>query len=97
MAQDGGDFTIQGKLSGFKIFFYKFCVWLIAREFSESDIAKATGNFSDENKLGKGGFGVVYLGRISGTKVAVKRFTEVNEGDLCAFTCNTLEGIYTAC
>jgi len=38
----------------------------------------ATSNFSPDEKLGSGGFSTVYLGYISGTKVAVKKFTEVN-------------------
>jgi len=38
----------------------------------------ATSNFSPDEKLGSGGFSNVYLGYISGTKVAVNKFTEVN-------------------
>ncbi|VDL77103.1 unnamed protein product [Nippostrongylus brasiliensis] len=34
----------------------------------------ATSNFSDENILGKGGYGVVYVGEWKHTKIAVKRF-----------------------
>jgi predicted Ser/Thr protein kinase len=45
--------------------------------FSEKDIIGATDNFSECNKLGSGGFGVVYRGWINGTTVAVKQLTEV--------------------
>ncbi|KAK3416906.1 hypothetical protein EUGRSUZ_H02647 [Eucalyptus grandis] len=38
------------------------------------DLRQATNNFSEENKLGSGGFGVVYKGELpDGTKIAVKR------------------------
>ena len=69
----------------------------VAREFSENEIALATGHFSDENELGKGGFGTVYLAYLNGTKVAVKRFTEVCAHGVYSFTCNYLESICTAC
>ncbi|GJN32566.1 hypothetical protein PR202_gb21080 [Eleusine coracana subsp. coracana] len=39
-----------------------------------SDLAAATGDFSDENRLGRGGFGPVYKGRLAdGAEIAVKR------------------------
>ncbi|KAL6654909.1 hypothetical protein ACP70R_008374 [Stipagrostis hirtigluma subsp. patula] len=39
-----------------------------------SQILEATGNFSEENKLGQGGFGPVYKGRLpDGLEIAVKR------------------------
>ncbi|CAN6372738.1 unnamed protein product [Urochloa humidicola] len=39
-----------------------------------SEVLEATANFSDENKLGQGGFGPVYKGRFpDGLEVAVKR------------------------
>lgn len=47
------------------------------RKFSESEIMRATDNLDSSRKLGQGGFGLVYLGFISGTKVAIKKFTEV--------------------
>ncbi|XVF19929.1 hypothetical protein REPUB_Repub11eG0153700 [Reevesia pubescens] len=43
-------------------------------DFSFEDICKATGNFSPGNKIGEGGFGTVYKGRLKdGSLVAVKR------------------------
>ncbi|KAK6022983.1 kinase domain protein, partial [Ostertagia ostertagi] len=39
-----------------------------------TDLQVATSNFADENILGKGGYGVVYVGEWKHTKIAVKRF-----------------------
>lgn len=50
----------------------------VVREFSIDDIKIATGNFSNLSVLGKGGFGIVYQGYYKGTKVAIKKFTEVH-------------------
>ncbi|XP_010554663.1 PREDICTED: LOW QUALITY PROTEIN: putative serine/threonine-protein kinase-like protein CCR3 [Tarenaya hassleriana] len=45
-----------------------------AEEFTFSELAAATGNFSLENKIGSGSFGVVYKGKLSdGREVAIKR------------------------
>nr|GMD02836.1 L-type lectin-domain containing receptor kinase IX.1-like [Ipomoea batatas] len=44
-----------------------------AKKFSYSELATATNSFSEEQKLGEGGFGGVYLGILRGMKVAVKR------------------------
>uniref|UniRef100_A0A0C9SAE5 non-specific serine/threonine protein kinase n=1 Tax=Wollemia nobilis TaxID=56998 RepID=A0A0C9SAE5_9CONI len=42
--------------------------------FTVSELSKATGNFSPNNKIGQGGFGTVYKGKLKdGTLVAVKR------------------------
>ncbi|CAN6183640.1 unnamed protein product [Urochloa humidicola] len=42
--------------------------------FNFSELTAATGDFSDENLLGKGGFGPVYKGRLAdGAEIAVKR------------------------
>ncbi|KZV16038.1 hypothetical protein F511_26167 [Dorcoceras hygrometricum] len=44
--------------------------------YSFNDVAKATDNFSDGNKLGEGGFGHVYMGTLpEGQKIAVKRLS----------------------
>eukprot|EP00257_Ricinus_communis_P026666 XP_025014080.1 receptor-like serine/threonine-protein kinase SD1-8 isoform X1 [Ricinus communis] len=40
-----------------------------------SCIARATNNFSDANKIGEGGFGPVYMGKLSGKEIAVKRLS----------------------
>ncbi|XBI61464.1 hypothetical protein VPH35_042251 [Triticum aestivum] len=54
--------------------------WEMEAELSEfavfdfNQILEATGNFSEENKLGEGGFGPVYKGRFpDGVEIAVKR------------------------
>lgn len=45
-----------------------------------STLKLATGNFSDTNKIGKGGFGVVYKGALAdGQEIAVKRLTTSSE------------------
>ncbi|KAG7019131.1 putative serine/threonine-protein kinase-like protein CCR3, partial [Cucurbita argyrosperma subsp. argyrosperma] len=44
------------------------------RSFSLTELAAATSNFSSDNKIGAGSFGVVYKGELSnGTEVAIKR------------------------
>ncbi|MCL7029717.1 hypothetical protein MKW94_008295, partial [Papaver nudicaule] len=46
-------------------------------QFKFSTISAATRNFSDANKLGRGGFGTVYKGTLSdGQEIAVKRLSE---------------------
>lgn len=45
--------------------------------YSSAELLKATDNFSQENIVGKGGFGVVYRARIRMCNVAVKKLTEV--------------------
>ncbi|KAM0822357.1 hypothetical protein ACQ4PT_071545 [Festuca glaucescens] len=58
-------------------------------EFSLYDfdqIADATGNFSDEHKLGQGGFGAVYMGELSGgLEVAIKRLSTCSVQGLMEF------------
>lgn len=45
-----------------------------AEEFTLSELAMATNDFSLENKIGEGSFGVVYRGKLSdGREVAIKR------------------------
>ncbi|CAD6223595.1 unnamed protein product [Miscanthus lutarioriparius] len=43
---------------------------------SLSSLQVATNNFDESNKLGEGGFGVVYKGDLSGQEVAVKRMSK---------------------
>ncbi|GLT51918.1 hypothetical protein SLA2020_252900 [Shorea laevis] len=53
-------------------------------QFDFNTIRDATNNFSDENKLGEGGFGAVYKGRLAnGQEIAVKRLSmSSGQGDL---------------
>ncbi|GLT83211.1 hypothetical protein SLE2022_015140 [Rubroshorea leprosula] len=53
-------------------------------QYDLSTIRDATNNFSDENKLGQGGFGAVYKGTLAnGQEVAVKRLSmNSGQGDL---------------
>ncbi|KAH7569241.1 hypothetical protein JRO89_XS06G0128700 [Xanthoceras sorbifolium] len=53
-------------------------------QYDFNTIRVATNNFSDENKLGRGGFGVVYKGTLSnGQDIAVKRLSrDSGQGDL---------------
>ncbi|PRQ28644.1 putative protein kinase RLK-Pelle-DLSV family [Rosa chinensis] len=44
--------------------------------FDFSSVVAATDNFSDENKLGQGGFGCVYKGLVEGQEIAVKRLSK---------------------
>ncbi|CAI9787906.1 unnamed protein product [Fraxinus pennsylvanica] len=50
--------------------------------FNFSCVAAATNNFSDENKLGQGGFGHVYRGMLPGNQeIAVKRLSRKSSQD----------------
>ncbi|KAJ0465597.1 putative protein kinase RLK-Pelle-DLSV family [Helianthus annuus] len=54
--------------------------------FSLDKIAKATGNFSINNKLGQGGFGEVYKGVLEeGGEIAVKRLSKTSRQGLVEF------------
>ncbi|XP_004297920.1 PREDICTED: cysteine-rich receptor-like protein kinase 29-like [Fragaria vesca subsp. vesca] len=49
-------------------------------QYDFEDIRSATNDFSDENKLGQGGFGAVYKGRLyNGQYIAVKRLSKSSE------------------
>ena len=45
------------------------------QQFSRGELAAATSDFSDSHKIGEGGFGTVYGGRLRGLEVAVKRLS----------------------
>ncbi|PON69852.1 GPCR kinase [Parasponia andersonii] len=66
--EDDYDISIDGELKGGSG----------PKRFTYSELSHATNNFSDEGKLGVGGFGVVYKGILSGSKieVAVKRVSK---------------------
>ncbi|KAM0019286.1 putative protein kinase RLK-Pelle-DLSV family [Helianthus debilis subsp. tardiflorus] len=50
------------------------------------DIARATDNFNDSNKIGEGGFGPVYKGVLEdGREIAVKRLSETSQQGLDEF------------
>ncbi|KAJ9136265.1 hypothetical protein P3X46_033357 [Hevea brasiliensis] len=47
--------------------------------FNFNSVAAATNNFSEENKLGQGGFGHVYKGKLpGGEEIAVKRLSRIS-------------------
>ncbi|KAH7352610.1 hypothetical protein KP509_19G053900 [Ceratopteris richardii] len=50
----------------------------LPQEYSYRELAKATGNFSEKNRLGSGGFGEVFQGTIAstGVAIAVKRISQ---------------------
>ncbi|XP_033142040.1 cysteine-rich receptor-like protein kinase 40 isoform X2 [Brassica rapa] len=79
--------------------FYKVNAWRRKfnngkNEYADSDgqfmlrydlgmILSATANFSPENKLGQGGFGTVYKGKLlNGKEIAVKRLSRGSEGGI---------------
>lgn len=53
--------------------------------FDFESILVATDDFSDANKLGKGGFGPVYKGKLGGQEIAVKRLSNVSSQGLQEF------------
>nr|GFA83058.1 G-type lectin S-receptor-like serine/threonine-protein kinase At4g27290 [Tanacetum cinerariifolium] len=54
--------------------------------FSLTEISKSTNDFSDDNKLGEGGFGPVYMGVLDdGREIAVKRLSKTSRHGLNEF------------
>ncbi|KAL8218217.1 hypothetical protein R6Q57_021590, partial [Mikania cordata] len=53
--------------------------------FSLSKISRATNDFSNDNKLGEGGFGPVYKGVLEGQEIAVKRLSKSSGQGLVEF------------
>ncbi|CAH9105223.1 unnamed protein product [Cuscuta epithymum] len=54
--------------------------------YDVSTIARATNNFSSQNKLGEGGFGTVYKGALDGGQdIAVKRLSKTSQQGLEEF------------
>ncbi|OMO76905.1 hypothetical protein CCACVL1_15364 [Corchorus capsularis] len=45
----------------------------VSVEFSYEELAKATNDFSNANKIGQGGFGAVYFAELRGEKAAIKK------------------------
>ncbi|XP_057836811.2 wall-associated receptor kinase-like 6 [Cryptomeria japonica] len=57
-----------------------------ATMFSEAELIKATNNFSEDLKVGVGGFGYVYRGKLAeGRMVAIKMCKEVDEEQIDQF------------
>jgi serine/threonine protein kinase len=61
------------------------------RNFSLSDLEKATSNWAPSRILGTGGFAKVFLGVIKGDKVAIKRVTMPNGEREREFTWKSLQ------
>nr|GMD99500.1 G-type lectin S-receptor-like serine/threonine-protein kinase At4g27290 [Ipomoea batatas] len=60
--------------------------WLEIPLFEMSTISRATNNFSENNKLGEGGFGVVYKGVLEDKQeIAVKRLSKTSRQGLQEF------------
>ncbi|KAH7430514.1 hypothetical protein KP509_08G002200 [Ceratopteris richardii] len=59
----------------------------LPQEFTYHELAKATNNFNEKNRLGSGGFGEVFQGTIatSGVSIAVKRISNESKQGLKEF------------
>ncbi|KAB1201234.1 Cysteine-rich receptor-like protein kinase 15 [Morella rubra] len=64
-------------VSGVVIISFCICVFYLRLRKQREEVEIATGDFSDANKLGKGGFGFVYKGALpNGKEIAVKRLSK---------------------
>ncbi|RHN57376.1 putative protein kinase RLK-Pelle-LysM family [Medicago truncatula] len=70
--QDG---SAEYETSGSSVHATVFTGIMVAKstEFSYQELAKATNNFSLDNKIGQGGFGAVYYAELRGEKTAIKK------------------------
>jgi hypothetical protein len=55
------------------------------QRFEYRDLSTATGGFSKEKEIGKGGFGVVYSGTLKNKEVAVKSIVKDSRGEFKDF------------
>ncbi|KAL6658258.1 hypothetical protein ACP70R_003844 [Stipagrostis hirtigluma subsp. patula] len=64
------------------IFQLELCVGMGPKRFRHNELAAATNNFSDDNKLGQGGFGPVYRGYLTDLDrhVAIKVLSQETSG-----------------
>jgi serine/threonine protein kinase len=61
-------------------------------QYQYIDVVMATQNFSEQNVIGRGGFGVVYHGVLKGTQLAIKRLHKVKESSAdCMAEIQTLQ------
>ena len=63
LMNEAKELEIEGR-KGFKL-----------KVYSVSSIMDATNCFSNENKLGEGGYGSVYKGLVDGQEIAIKRLS----------------------
>ena len=73
LMNEAKELEIEGR-KGFKL-----------KVYSVSSIMDATNCFSDENKLGEGGYGPVYKGLLDGQEIAIKRLSRSSRQGLVEF------------
>ncbi|XP_070682381.1 cysteine-rich receptor-like protein kinase 29 [Malus domestica] len=75
---------LGGKFRSVSFYFRDEILNTEALQFDFGSIRTATNNFSEENKLGRGGFGAVYRGRLLNQEdIAVKRLSrDSSQGDI---------------
>lgn len=55
------------------------CSKLGPKKYQFKELKAATNNFNCRNELGRGGFGIVYMGILNGKEVAIKRITKCSK------------------